>query len=93
MYVSRRASKVDLGGGLAYICMYIYIMRIYIYMYLGKSNMGFGGEASIYIYPLITGSALPSNHVTPSYPNPPLAMKPMLFLNDRMQLNLMPATL
>ena len=52
MYVSRRASKVDLRGGASiYMYVYIYIMCIYIYMYLGKSNMVFFlGGASIYIY-------------------------------------------
>ena len=46
---------------------------------LGPITMVYYGYNYIYIYPLITGSALPSNQVTPSYPNPPLAMKPMLF--------------
>ena len=52
MYVSRRASKVDLRGGASiYMYVYIYIMCIYIYV-PGEVKHGFwgGGLAYIYIY-------------------------------------------
>ena len=52
MYVSRRASKVDLRGGASiYMYVYIYIYYVYIYIYVpGEVKHGFWGGASIYIY-------------------------------------------
>ena len=52
MYVSRRASKVDLRGGASiYMYVYIYIMCIYIYICTwGSQTLVLGGGASIYIY-------------------------------------------